>query len=328
MFFVISGFCITASARSTIRKSEGTANFLWRRFRRIYPPFWFSIAVVAALPFCIEILSALKTGIYHAPTSKNNINYGFLKYDIFEWMRLATLTQALWPVENVRSLQEKFTSINAVYWTLAIEVQFYCIVAIALNLSRKRFYWTLAFITAICLPFSIMDLLLASGLFIPFWPMFAVGGFLFFVLDRGWSLDNDNFRPSKFASVIAVFILITGIMSFMIAASRGFNPSWLSFSAFFAICMWLVKPQDKWFNHMVDNRHLKYFIIPFITLGAMSYSAYLLHGKLQFLTAQLARQVLEVDSIKYDVSVIVSTLILCYPFYVYCESPFFKSKPS
>ncbi len=50
LFFVISGFCLAASAASSRRNNESALSFLKRRFRRIYPPLWCSMIVVAALP--------------------------------------------------------------------------------------------------------------------------------------------------------------------------------------------------------------------------------------------------------------------------------------
>src|SRR5262249_60508619 len=45
LFFVISGYCIAATADSSRRKSSGAGLYFKRRFRRILPPYW------AALPF-------------------------------------------------------------------------------------------------------------------------------------------------------------------------------------------------------------------------------------------------------------------------------------
>ncbi|HYV36723.1 MAG TPA: acyltransferase family protein, partial [Gemmataceae bacterium] len=120
MFFVISGFCVTASARSAIRHGESSMSFMYRRARRIYPPFWFSILVVISLPFLIELISALKTGQFVAPSAEN-LNYGFLNYSFVDWLRVVSLTQVFSPMPGITNLQAKFTSINAVYWTLAIE---------------------------------------------------------------------------------------------------------------------------------------------------------------------------------------------------------------
>ena len=40
LFFVISGYCIAATADSSRRKGHGLRTFAARRFRRIYPPYW------------------------------------------------------------------------------------------------------------------------------------------------------------------------------------------------------------------------------------------------------------------------------------------------
>ena len=45
MFFVISGYCMAAAARSALRREESVSSFLYRRMRRIYPPFWCSAVV-------------------------------------------------------------------------------------------------------------------------------------------------------------------------------------------------------------------------------------------------------------------------------------------
>ncbi len=64
LFFAISGFVVTGAARHAVNGGTGWATFLGRRVRRVYPPFWASIVVVALLPFVIEGLSWLKTGQY------------------------------------------------------------------------------------------------------------------------------------------------------------------------------------------------------------------------------------------------------------------------
>ena len=43
MFFVISGYCIAASAEATIDRGESAGSFLAPRVWRIYPPYWFAL---------------------------------------------------------------------------------------------------------------------------------------------------------------------------------------------------------------------------------------------------------------------------------------------
>lgn len=67
LFFVISGYVISASAEATLRKGESAGAFLKRRFLRIFPPFWLSILVVLAVPYLLAAVSALKSGMYEMP---------------------------------------------------------------------------------------------------------------------------------------------------------------------------------------------------------------------------------------------------------------------
>jgi peptidoglycan/LPS O-acetylase OafA/YrhL len=48
VFFVISGYCIASAADACQRKGLTFAQFMWRRVRRIYPPYLFSLAFWAA----------------------------------------------------------------------------------------------------------------------------------------------------------------------------------------------------------------------------------------------------------------------------------------
>ncbi len=52
MFFVISGYCISATAAGMQKRAQPVQTYLVRRFRRIYPPYWAAmltyVLVVAA----------------------------------------------------------------------------------------------------------------------------------------------------------------------------------------------------------------------------------------------------------------------------------------
>src|SRR5262249_49501534 len=56
LFFVISGYCIAATADSTRRQRVGVGQYFKRRFRRIFPPYWvgllFAMAVVSLAWAC------------------------------------------------------------------------------------------------------------------------------------------------------------------------------------------------------------------------------------------------------------------------------------
>jgi peptidoglycan/LPS O-acetylase OafA/YrhL len=48
VFFVISGYCIAASTESCRRNQVSPGGYMWRRVRRIYPPYFFAICFFAA----------------------------------------------------------------------------------------------------------------------------------------------------------------------------------------------------------------------------------------------------------------------------------------
>ena len=61
-------------------------------------------------------------------------------------------------------------------------------------------------------------------------------------------------------------------------------------------------------------------------LGAMSYSAYLLHLKLFLLPFMFVSQVFGTDSIALGLATILLTLLLTYPFYYFVERHFLSSR--
>jgi peptidoglycan/LPS O-acetylase OafA/YrhL len=44
LFFVISGYCIAAAVTAARRSAMSFGSFMWRRLRRIYPPYFFAVA--------------------------------------------------------------------------------------------------------------------------------------------------------------------------------------------------------------------------------------------------------------------------------------------
>jgi peptidoglycan/LPS O-acetylase OafA/YrhL len=322
MFFVLSGYCISASARKAIEGNESPGSFLYRRVRRVYPPYWFSILVVSALPFVIELLSSVKTGRYVAP-SGNNPNYGFIHYGPLDWVALATLTRVFVPVPDAASLEQKFTSINAVYWTLAIEVQFYIAVSLAM-LTKRAFYKVLLTFTVLAVPFSLVRAAYQTGLFLPYWPMFAIGVAVFWSFEHGYALSH--LFGGKAAVVSAVLISLCGA-GFLLYSLNGFPVSYLGFAAFFGFILLAAEAIDPQYRRSLTSRRraIARAAQLLTILGAMSYSLYLVHGRLQFLSLQVARQLLPKETIALDIATITLTILMCYPFYLFCERPFIGS---
>ena len=61
LFFVISGYCIAATADATRERSGSVRGYFARRFRRIFPPYW---AVLGITLICAAIVErALAPGL-------------------------------------------------------------------------------------------------------------------------------------------------------------------------------------------------------------------------------------------------------------------------
>ncbi|WLD13478.1 acyltransferase family protein [Planctellipticum variicoloris] len=326
MFFVISGFCITAAACKTLETGRTPGDFMKRRAWRIYPPFWCSIAVTVAVPFVIEFLSSLKTGTYTAP-SASHLNYGFLTYSVWDWLRLTTLVQVFQYVPEATSLQYKFTTINAVYWTLAIEVQFY--LAMAAAVATGRFYAaTLWLITAAAIASQWVPGAGLSGLFLPYWPMFAVGIAVYWIIAR---LQFPKLGPNPVVRSIAAILATALVIALLTLLTFEVSLLPIAFAAGFGVFLLALNVFDEPYAELfVGSRFRAIRIAAWLTgaVGAMSYSLYLLHGRLRFLAMQPLRQFFPENSIAFDVSVIGLTSLMCYAFYLCCERPFIPGAKS
>ena len=325
MFFVISGYCIAAAARNSIKKDEPAIRFLTRRLRRIFPPYWASIAVVAALPFLMEFIASLKTGHYVAPSAEK-LNYGYLKYDLVEWFQVGTLTRVFADVPGSDKLHFKFTTINAVYWSLAIELQFYFVAALGV-LLRRHFYAFVIAVTVASIPCTLHANADTWGVCLPFWPMFAVGIALFWLLENGYALSQ-QFRQS--APTIATLVLSSLAIAGVFAVWAGVPSSHFGFSLAFGIAAYFAEGLDVRFGRLLESGPiaLRRCGQGMMLLGTMSYSIYLVHGRVQFLAMQFVRQVIATDTILFDVASLGATLALCYPFFRYCEKPFISTAPA
>jgi peptidoglycan/LPS O-acetylase OafA/YrhL len=317
MFFVISGYVITYSAESSLANGRPATTFLVKRFMRIYPTFWVSVMVVLAIPFLIELISSLKTGEYVYPESVID------HYSFVEWFHIVALTKVFFSVDG--DLQAQFNLVNAVYWTLAIEFQFYLVVFLSL-LCRSKYKWVIAMVSLFSFMALFYDFNFNPGLFIYYWPMFFVGGLLAYVHRYKFYLERfvRHKNLSIYLFIVLLWLVVCGGISQLLEVS-GFV-----FSVMFALSLWLCSPFEKILMKIKNTgSSISYWILEsFLILGAMSYSVYLLHSKLSEIPRMFVRQLIDSSSLAHGLLTVLLTLLICFPFYFYIERRFMSSSHS
>ncbi len=309
MFFVISGYVIACSAESCLAHGKSPLAFLKARALRIYPTFWASVAVVLATPYLVALISAAKSGGYEAPENM------LFRFDHVEWFNFLLLSKVFWATTD--DLQAEFNTINSVYWTLAIEFQFYLVVFLALNF-RQYYRHAIAIVSGVALLLMVVPAEINKGLFIHYWPSFSVGVGLAYLHRSGfWAGRVLRSKATQFVAMVLVTALLIG----SVAVLEGNH---LAFALCFGVFLWAVSGFEKFLGRIKNGDNKLYFWLlePWLMLGAMSYSVYLLHGKLNQLPHMFVRQILGPESILYGVLLVVGTLLLCYPFYLLVERRF------
>jgi peptidoglycan/LPS O-acetylase OafA/YrhL len=167
LFFPVSGYCIAAALHRAENATVGS--FLRRRWRRIYPPYWASIALAVAVA-----LLALPF---------NSSSPGALVPSVQTWATTLTLTQ---------TFTSKSDFLNPVYWSLCYEEQFYLVMALMLLVPVGRRAMLLTALTLVSAAYVLTPAVHVRGLFLDLWLCFAAGCGAFLVLrarsDRayGW----------------------------------------------------------------------------------------------------------------------------------------------
>ena len=317
MFFVISGYCLAACAARTMNKRESTLSFLRRRLVRIYPPFWFSLAVPFAVMYVAALCAGVKQGRWVAPPPGPDLT-------LTGWVMIATLTRGLFIPGDAA-----FRAVNYAYWSLPVEVQFYLIVTCAV--VSRRFYGALAAVTVLVLPFTFFVSATPRGLFFPWWAQFALGLALYYLLSRGITPERVLGRASLVVSAAVVcFLVPVSLMIFNmipVIPDSGQVQGKTLFAILFAVALWFGHRFDPIVTRLRGARNLlvRTCIGALFVLGAMSYSIYLLHSNLLEFPRLIAKQVPQFP-IAGDIAAIVCTCLLCYPFHRFCELPFAGSR--
>ncbi|MFT5812722.1 MAG: peptidoglycan/LPS O-acetylase OafA/YrhL [Psychroserpens sp.] len=307
MFFVISGYVITHSAESSVSNNKNPTIFLKNRFLRIYPTFWASVIIVLAIPYFIESISFLKSGAFVWPTNK------LIVFDISEWFNFLLLSKVF--MASAGDLQGEFTAINAVYWTLAIEFQFYLVVFLLLY-TKEHFKMVVLLFSLVCGALMLTSVHINYGIFVNYWPSFSVGIGLAYL-----HLNNIKFSLNTLHVLCIIAFMSFGVLLSQLTTIETFN---LGFAICFGCLLFCISNFEQVFNKIKNgNNKIFYFLLkPWLVLGAMSYSVYLVHGKIYQIPAMFVRQFLIPTNPFYPILIIIGTLFLCLPIFYLVEKRF------
>ncbi len=306
LFFVISGYCMMASGRSIIARQRTARSFLARRLRRIFPPFWISIGVVVLIPFAAAAIVRLRGYALTWPAP------AWMQYSAGDWLAVATLTRGLFEHGPAHL---PYSAVNSVYWSLAIEVQFYLVVAFAL-VFRRRFGAILSLITAGSLAMWWLVGPFAPGFFAEYWPMFALGLLLYAALEKGVSPARVFGRWAAPASVTACLAIAAAALGLTLLRPSVSLERQTLFAVFCAAILWTgsgfesALPRDTGASRALTG------------LGKMSYSIYLLHIQLISFVIPLLRPYAPRRGVLAVLLYMAATGPLAYVFYRYCERPY------
>jgi peptidoglycan/LPS O-acetylase OafA/YrhL len=309
VFFVISGYCITASAESCRRSGLGFREFMARRIKRIYPPYLLAILFFSA------------TRVVKAAMGEHND----LHRPALDWVQNLTLTQWVsnlfhpisWPGDNPHLFVPAF-------WSLNYEEQFYLVIAIGLVFATTKRIPLIVPVAALaavglawnwCIPGNWI-----CGLFIEYWPHFALGSCLYFVL----CVFTD--RRSRWIFIGAVLLLGLTCAGRVLPWTANTTADLrsmieLAFLSAVTLSLFFLRPLSPRISGLIVWR-------PIAALGTISYSLYLIHQFNLTLVAGIAHRVLPMGAPHFltIMTMVGLHLALATSFWYFCERPFLSRK--
>lgn len=288
LFFVISGYCISASVYRTCKKGEiSPAQFLRSRAERLLPVYW--------LAFLLSLLINLLA------SPLNSAGFWTSFPDSWQsWLGNILLIQPYIDVPYY----------VIVYWSLVVEVGFYLIVS-ALLLLAQRFNYKIAILAGLSLGFaSVLAPVSSSIKAIPLWSEFLCGVLTFIAL-LSWHHNRNATARNASLLILALFFLSGSLSHFSLQNNQ------LWFSALFSLVLYFLYPLDTKLSNIKSISCLR-------DIGLMSYSLYLLHIPFQGKIVNLGSRFFSTDSLWILLVQLVGwsvALIASYLFFRIVEKP-------
>jgi peptidoglycan/LPS O-acetylase OafA/YrhL len=319
VFFVISGYCIAASAHGCIQRGFAFRDFMWRRVKRIYPPYLCAIAFWAATRIVKHRFGGEWT-LDRTPT---------------EWLQNISLTQ--WvsliadPLNAPAANPRLFV---AAFWSLCYEEQFYLVIAALLAL--RRWFPEIVFRGALVLAglgiaWGAVFPTVKFGVFIEYWAAFATGLLAFYrlcVVQRASTRQTIDLALFALALAAGMTAWCSGI-DWGAPARHGddFVISWSSLAIASAVALGLILLRP------FDARYMsvRFLAAPLGALATISYSLYLTHQFCLVFASGVSRRAVELlgappSPVLLIAGEVAVLLAIAGVFWYLCERPFLNKR--
>lgn len=266
LFFVISGYCITAAVDNLRRRPNvSVVDYFSRRIKRIFPPYW-----------CVLLVTLIITLVLESWLASGLLWNAFLPfpdpgtYSLPDWAHNLTLTA---PMVG----EPLFVGVA---WTLAYEEQFYAVVGLCLLCTRRRLCAALTLVTVLVVAMMHLAPVLGFGLgkffFNGFWLAFAAGALVYGQTNYGTRRSGMMTVLLLMAGTVHGLALarpagIVDLARQMIHPGMTYIPSTIFVASLFAFLLLVLKPYDR---SLSESRWLR----PLMWAGTMCYSIYLVHS--------------------------------------------------
>lgn len=251
LFFVISGYCISAAADSVRAKGYGVGQYFVRRFRRIYPPLW--IAIVCSIAFFLLVDYLPVPGLLsHEPWAQPRPFW----YSPSQWFGNLTLTET-WRHYVFGAPRGHFPGQA---WTLCYEEQFYLLTGALLMLPSTWYFSGVLCLTA----GTVSAIALSRELAFPIDGFFFDGSWLLFA--AGVAAYYSVNQAMGWRSLLVQWLLVAAVpMAFITDTPSGGTAGFA-----LAAALPLLHPFDQ---NLASIKALS----PLRVAGQMCYSLYLVH---------------------------------------------------
>ena len=260
IFFVISGYCITATADRSRHRGFAIGDYAWRRFRRIFPPYWiflaFAVVVVGLGDVLVPQLFTDEIDPIPRPHWRS----------AWQWFGNLTLTET-WRHHVIGDARGFFISPA---WTLCYEEQFYFVTGLLLWLGRAHFFRWAGVVTALVAAVAVLThtagIDVRGFFFDGRWLLFAAGILVYHVVNYG-----RRSAPWLAGASFAGFAALATFGKRQLHALVGYDIDHdLQVGACFALVALAL--------HGVDRRMFAAPLLwPLRLCGQMCYSLYLIH---------------------------------------------------